>query len=339
MHRREKWAMCFRKDLKHGNVNTTGHVESFHNRLKKVYFKRNPNKRVDDLLNILLSLEQDDFASRLRDELVGGTTEDRRHCVGIALSDDCIEEINAELRNVKSLALSNEKTTYLYHIDKVNSACEWDWCYIKCQSCHDLCSHIYVCSCSDIHPICKHVHKLHSLINRGVPCPMVENTREPDEVQLYTANSILNEPSVGNTLPSQSNAYQKLKMDLSKLMQMVNEETIPGHLVSTVSIEIRDIVTKCSLLAGSCDSPGVSNIPNPVTIAPKQKLVTQQQQTLNPFKLKKKNKFVDKKAVFKQREAARAHMLSLHDSIQNNNTLESNTDFDIEDYLNTHCYE
>jgi hypothetical protein len=84
---------------------------------------------------------------------------------------------------------------------------------------------------------------------------MVENTRETNEVKLYTANdTISNEPSVSSTVSSQSNAYQKLKMNLPKLMQMVNNETIPEHLVSTVSMEICDIVTKCSLLAGSCDS-------------------------------------------------------------------------------------
>lgn len=62
--------MCYRQHLKHGNINTTAHVESFHNRLKKVYFGRKPNKRMDDLLDILLSIEQDDYATRLGAELV-----------------------------------------------------------------------------------------------------------------------------------------------------------------------------------------------------------------------------------------------------------------------------
>lgn len=51
-----RWAMCFRK-FPHGKIKTTGHVESFHNRLKKYYLKRKVNKRVDDLIDILIQLE------------------------------------------------------------------------------------------------------------------------------------------------------------------------------------------------------------------------------------------------------------------------------------------
>ncbi|KAJ1518917.1 hypothetical protein ONE63_011474 [Megalurothrips usitatus] len=49
--RMQKWAMCFRK-FPHANIKTTGHIESFHHRLKKVYLKRKVNRRLDDLVNI-----------------------------------------------------------------------------------------------------------------------------------------------------------------------------------------------------------------------------------------------------------------------------------------------
>ncbi|XP_017299302.1 uncharacterized protein LOC103508560 [Diaphorina citri] len=85
-----------------------------------------------------------------------------------------------------------------------------------------------------------------------VPCPMVENTRETNEVKLYTANdTISNEPSVSSTVSSQSNAYQKLKMNLPKLMQMVNNETIPEHLKLEAVLKEKDELTMAESSRGS----------------------------------------------------------------------------------------
>lgn len=55
-NRAHKWATCFR-NFPHGEVDTTGHIESFHHRLKKVHLKRKVNRRLDDLLGILLNIE------------------------------------------------------------------------------------------------------------------------------------------------------------------------------------------------------------------------------------------------------------------------------------------
>ena len=53
-HRCENWAMCYRQ-FPHADTDTNMYVESYHNRLKTFYMNRRLNKRVDDLLNILLS--------------------------------------------------------------------------------------------------------------------------------------------------------------------------------------------------------------------------------------------------------------------------------------------
>lgn len=63
-----KYAMSYR-DYFYGDVNTTGHVESFHNRLKKVYIKRKCNKRLDDLIVILFKLEWDDHCPQIREKI------------------------------------------------------------------------------------------------------------------------------------------------------------------------------------------------------------------------------------------------------------------------------
>uniref|UniRef100_A0A8D9ARJ8 MULE transposase domain-containing protein n=1 Tax=Cacopsylla melanoneura TaxID=428564 RepID=A0A8D9ARJ8_9HEMI len=70
MPRCTKWAMCHR-NFPHASVNTTGHIESFHSRLKRFYLKRKVNKRLDDLIDILLKLECDDHSTRAREASKG----------------------------------------------------------------------------------------------------------------------------------------------------------------------------------------------------------------------------------------------------------------------------
>ena len=60
-----KWAMCYRQ-LEHANTDTNMFVESFHNKLKTFYPERTPNKRKDDLINVLLEIEADDYWSHKR---------------------------------------------------------------------------------------------------------------------------------------------------------------------------------------------------------------------------------------------------------------------------------
>ena len=54
--------MCYRQ-LEHVNTGTNMFVESFHNKIKTFYLERMPNKRIDDLINVLLEIEADDYWS------------------------------------------------------------------------------------------------------------------------------------------------------------------------------------------------------------------------------------------------------------------------------------
>ena len=45
----------------YGNTDTNMYVEAFYSRLKTFYMDRKPIRSVDDLLNVLLKLEEDDF--------------------------------------------------------------------------------------------------------------------------------------------------------------------------------------------------------------------------------------------------------------------------------------
>lgn len=60
--RAEEWAYCYRKDT---NANTNMYVESFRNVFKSAYTKRKANRRVDNLLHILLKIARDKAFERL----------------------------------------------------------------------------------------------------------------------------------------------------------------------------------------------------------------------------------------------------------------------------------
>ena len=60
--RPEEWAACFRKS---SNIDTNMYVESFHRTLKYVYMKGKVNKRVENLLYILMKISRDKTFERI----------------------------------------------------------------------------------------------------------------------------------------------------------------------------------------------------------------------------------------------------------------------------------
>ena len=52
--------MCYR-NFDHANTDTNMFVESFHNRLKTFFMQRKINKRIDDLVILLLDIEEEDY--------------------------------------------------------------------------------------------------------------------------------------------------------------------------------------------------------------------------------------------------------------------------------------
>uniref|UniRef100_A0A8D8TG13 MULE transposase domain-containing protein n=2 Tax=Cacopsylla melanoneura TaxID=428564 RepID=A0A8D8TG13_9HEMI len=309
LERKEKWALCYRQFLAHGNINTTAHVESFHNRLKKVYFNRIRNKRMDDLLNILLTVEKDDYDSRARASLLGLTKNTfnltQPHVDGLLLPDNVVEKIMDDLWNIKSL-----EGNRAYYVQQLVSSCVQDLCFDKCSSpsCNNLCSHIYLCSCPAEIPLCKHVHKLHSLNQRGIVLHQISNQQNEEEpVQFCSMSLMNNDDQISKRVVSEDNCYQKLEGDLMKLLEMVRERSIPTSLVTNVTTEVSDILTKCSSLAST--KTDTMSLPDKETIGSNQKLVTQEKQTINPFMKKFKKKQINPEVIKKKKEEAKDNLL------------------------------
>ena len=120
----EKWAMCFRQ-FEHCKTDTNMFVESFHNKLKTFFMERRPNKRVDDLINLLLTIEEEDYWSRKRDveyyESLADQPTDQinRHEKGINIPDAHVNKIDEEIYEVVSQSNNN----YQYLVKKINNKC------------------------------------------------------------------------------------------------------------------------------------------------------------------------------------------------------------------------
>ena len=157
------WALCYR-DFEHAKCDTNMFVESFHNRLKTFYMDRKPNKRLDDLINLLLSIEEDDYWRHKRDLIynVGSFQVSMpRHKRGIAISNDDIEIDEFGWR----LISQTQGNSLIYTVIKVTESCDDESCINKCLevACLGLCEHLYKCDCKDSSPLCKHIHKVFSM--------------------------------------------------------------------------------------------------------------------------------------------------------------------------------
>ena len=147
-----KWGMCYRQ-FEHVNTDTNMFVESFHNSLKTFYLERMPNKRIDDLINILLEIEADDYWSRKRrivylDVPKKDIDSDIRYKRGINIPDAHMTALSKSKRSAQS-----QSKNVTYRINQITENCN---CQLGKQqiSSVDLCEHIYSCNCNDKAKIC-----------------------------------------------------------------------------------------------------------------------------------------------------------------------------------------
>ena len=171
-----KWAMCYR-NFPHANTNINMYVECFHNRLKTFFMERKPNKRIDDLIDMLLKIEEDDYMRRQRmllDETevsYNSSNNESRHTKATKIADNevtCIvnKNNNNENNNTVWHIKSQSKATTDYTIKQEVTECTNDMCFSRCLelTCLGLCQHLCTCTCPDQNTICKHVHKVHMMM-------------------------------------------------------------------------------------------------------------------------------------------------------------------------------
>ena len=108
-------------------------LESSHNKLKIVYMDRRPNKRLDDLIKLLLKIEEDDYRRHKRDNIYLGTISLPKkflkcHEKRMLISGDCVLKCSSNQYTMKSR--SKDLT---YKVDILQDTCK-----------EILCSHLFI---------------------------------------------------------------------------------------------------------------------------------------------------------------------------------------------------
>ena len=93
------------------------YVESFHNALKTYYMKRKTNNRVDDLINVLLTYEEDNYWQHKREKIYTtkhqSANNNSRYTRRIVTVDEELMVMNKTTRKVKSQ--SNGKNIHIFN--------------------------------------------------------------------------------------------------------------------------------------------------------------------------------------------------------------------------------
>ncbi|KAJ1528131.1 hypothetical protein ONE63_008045 [Megalurothrips usitatus] len=342
--RAQKWAMFFR-NFPHAEVNTTGHIESFHSRLKRVHLKRKVNKRLDDLINILYDVEWQDYCTRLQEASIGFSVQPQlildRHKRGLLMEDDMIiEQTLDRLWEVKSA--TGKKETYI--VERYKVSCNFDHCFSKClkPECHGLCAHLFSCSCPDHHPLCKHIHKVQSFLTRGDPfCPVdeeefynFETLKRNEELDLNIEFETLDvEESKSSDERKRKIIVERLQSNVSLLQQFINAaqgNCVPEHSLIHVDAVLSDLVRGLEPVKPQqqADVLSVLSMQPAVSYAPNEKLKTQMSQ-LASFRRPQKRKKKDETSVLAaKKKAAIENLLNCASNEDANDNPDSDDDCD-----------
>ncbi|KAK3924055.1 Krueppel-like protein 1 [Frankliniella fusca] len=290
----QKWAMCFRQAF-HGGVETTMLVESFHNILKSVYLRRVPNRRLDDLIDLLLQIEEDYFvrhdnAMQLETLWPHDVRKIReRHERGNKILDEDIEKVSNQCYVVSS----QEKNSQVekYKVVRCVEKCDESGCLYNCPSCL-ICSHMYQCTCPDTSPLCKHIHKVHLMYftsSEASPNALLEQ-QEPeffvgeDIVESCLENT---ESVVQNTNFSVKKKLEKIKGIMKDVEDQLENSPVKKFMLARIQNVLSDLHCQCKALTDNkIREKQVPDMEKQVNIFPNEKLQVQ----VKPFKRVKKTK-------------------------------------------------
>ena len=250
----EKWAMCYR-NFEHGKTDTNMFVEAYHNRLKTFYMQRKWNKRIDDLLNILLTIESDDYWRRKRDIsycLPEAIPASDRHKKSLGID----EAVVAQEDEVSWKVQSQSESGKVYVVQHKGDVCFEDYCFERCLeiACLGLCGHFYTCTCPDLSNMCKHIHKVHSIRMRSYQNRQsVEDSNDmgpatseiDNDFQLFTQELKVDNDSS----PTSERRLERIFNNIEKLSSHLQDENVLRYTLLNIDSTIEDLVCKCVAVA------------------------------------------------------------------------------------------
>ena len=290
LNRSKVWAKCFRQ-FDHGKSDTNMYVESFHNRLKTYYMKRRANRRIDDLLILLLDIEADDYWRHYIDvkseRKENPQKKNSSHVRGMKIDDNDVQKVSEYLWMVKSQSVTNKEDVEMYKVNFVNEECFNDICYNECRevSCIGLCSHMYKCSCEDENSLCKHIHKIHSSRVQNYQAPgYIVTESQDDYYNDFTHDDAplsFHQPDniVGRDYEMKV-SESKLKrafMSLEKITVLLEDENVKSRALSYICSTLEQLTMYCEAMKSPCQIDESSTVPQfeETSVPPNQKLDTQ----------------------------------------------------------------
>ena len=279
-NRAEQWAACYRKSA---NINTNMYIESFHRILKHLYMKGKANRRIDNLIHVLLKVSRDKGFERLC-KLEKGKNSGRlitihkRHLASTKLSPALVQKTSEHEWKIKS-----GEAKWEYTVTMERELCQ-ELCQLICKHC-EVCIHMYSCTCLDFlinYTICKHIH----LVAIDHKC------KKRDVHAKWKSSEENHEPSCGNKHPTirlavqQSHNVSKIKdrlnQKLSTLLLLVRNSSDPALLLSA-----EDHINSASSLLNLTETKSVAQNAQQISKSPTNKHIATQR---GFFTTKKKRK-------------------------------------------------
>jgi hypothetical protein len=189
-NRLQQWAPCYREG---SSVNTNMYLESFHSLLKIIYMKHKQNKRIDQLMLMLMKIARDKAYERLYKLEIGKnshrTSEVNKHH---KRAIDMFEKTAINVVEWGWTVASETTTDKTYMVTHDTEQCK---CKIRCSMCN-ACPHMYHCSCMDTLlnvTVCKHAHLIH--MNYGESQTNITSTDTNELDELYFKKILTKLPS------------------------------------------------------------------------------------------------------------------------------------------------
>ena len=170
----EVWASCYR-NIPHSDCDEILYGDRIHDRIKKEVKNNHKVKSVDDILDLILKFEHEDYFNRGLNLMLNPPEPAimiSEHALGMKIKNThVIENYSADNRwlvktSKKDPADLQSMKEETFIVTWKADICEKDFCRERCLklACFGLCGHLYHCSC-DGEPVtpCCHIHKVHSM--------------------------------------------------------------------------------------------------------------------------------------------------------------------------------
>ena len=232
-----QWVACYRKGT---IVNTNMHLEAFHRLLKKVYLEGKHNRRLDNLLSILVRVARDKTFEQLNKVHKGkfsyrASELNRRHKkakdsgVVPTMKSDTMWEVPSQ---------SNGHALHIVELQDHICACK-----LQCGACK-VCAYLYSCTCVDYalhNTACKHIHVVHAT-RKGPPAHEVQcdtscssdgTQMQADVSDRHLQSIVQKEKNAHKLLVNRANEVILLAKSVDNVQSL---QTAARHLTSAISV-------------------------------------------------------------------------------------------------------